>query len=498
MLYLLKLHPEITIKSRSVRQQMTRSLTANIRNTLRRLDPGVRVKDQWDAIRVRLPDGIAEHAVAEIEDALTRIPGIQQILATEEVTFESLDQAADRIVPVWRSAVAGRRFRVTAKRRGHHDFTSADLERHLGGRLLSAAADARVDLKHPEVVVPVELNDRRLQVIRARWQGLGGYPLGMQGQALALISGGFDSPVAAWKMMRRGVKTHFLFFNLGGPAHEAGVREVSHHLWARYGASHKVKFISVPFEGVVGEILRSIPDGLMGVVLKRMMVRAANRMARRTGIPALVTGDAIAQVSSQTLANLGQIDAASEMPILRPVLTDDKQDIIDQARRLDTARFAETMPEYCGVISRRPHNKAPAEAIAAAEAEFDYGVLEAALEAATTTGIDRLAPAADEAPPAPAEVLTVDSPETLARLEAPCVIDIRREDEQEASPLELPEVPTMRIPFYELQERAPQLPGDRQYLLYCDQGVMSRMQALHLADRGLHHFGVYRRAAPAG
>ena len=102
---------------------------------------------------------------------------------------------------------------------------------------------------------------------------------------MGLLSGGFDSPVAAWRMLRRGIKTHYLFFNLGGPAHEAGVKEVTHHLWQRYSASHNVDFTSVPFEPVVAEILRSIPDGLMGVVLKRMMVRVASRIAARSGIP---------------------------------------------------------------------------------------------------------------------------------------------------------------------------------------------------------------------
>ncbi|KGE77306.1 tRNA uracil 4-sulfurtransferase ThiI [Halomonas salina] len=497
MLYLLKLHPEITIKSRSVRQQMTRCLTANIRNTLRRLDDRVRVKDQWDAIRVRLPEGLDDDTTAAIEDSLTRIPGIQQVLATEEVRFESLEQAAEHIVPLWSPVIAGHSFRVQAKRRGEHDFTSADMERYLGGRLLEATPNARVDLKHPEVVVPVELNDRRLQVIRARWKGLGGYPLGVQGQALALMSGGFDSPVAAWKMIRRGVKTHFLFFNLGGPAHEAGVREVSHHLWERYGVSHKVKFISVPFDGVVGEILRTIPDGLMGVVLKRLMIRAANRMAQRLRIPALVTGEAIAQVSSQTLANLAVIDDVSERPILRPVLTDDKQDIIDRARQIDTARIAESMPEYCGVISRRPHNKAPLDDVLAAERDFDDRVLDNAIEAAVIKRIDDVL----EREPAPAEVSMVQTPEELTSLDTPCIIDIRRADEREAAPLALPDaaaqVPLIEIPFYELQDRAAELDTDRHYLLYCDQGVMSRMQALHLADRGLHHFGVYQHRPDA-
>ncbi|MDI5984391.1 tRNA uracil 4-sulfurtransferase ThiI [Halomonas sp. M4R5S39] len=488
MHYLLKLFPEITIKSRSVRRHMTRCLAGNVRIILRRLDEGISVKDTWDALHVTLPEALPETLTREMEERLTRIPGIHEVLAIREVPFSDLTDIADRVVPLWQRAIAGRRFRVSAKRRGDHDFSSEHIERLVGRRLLEASPDARVDLTRPEVDVAVEVVHQRLRLIQARWPGLGGYPLGLQGQALTLISGGFDSPVAAWRMMRRGIKTHFLFFNLGGPAHEAGVREVTHHLWQRYGSSHRVNFLSVPFEGVVAEILRSVPDGLMGVVLKRMMVRAAGRIAQRERIPALVTGDAIAQVSSQTLTNLALIDEASELPILRPLLTEDKQDIIAQARRLDTARFAETMPEYCGVISRRPHTSARARDVEQAEAGFDFAVLEAAIGAAETTRSDRLL----EHRHTPGEVPMVDSPQALAQFGDASVIDIRAPEEREASPLRLPDVPRLEIPFYELQDRAPGLPDDRCYLLYCDQGVMSRMQALHLHDQGLTHFGVYR------
>ncbi|PMR71598.1 tRNA uracil 4-sulfurtransferase ThiI [Halomonas heilongjiangensis] len=488
MHYLLKLFPEITIKSRSVRRHMTRCLAGNVRTILRRLDEGVSVKDTWDALHVTLPEALPEALTREMEERLTRIPGIHEVLAIREAPFSDLTDIADQVVPLWQHTIAGRRFRVSAKRRGDHDFSSEHIERLIGRRLLEASPDARVDLTRADVNVSVEVVHQRLRLIQARWPGLGGYPLGLQGQALTLISGGFDSPVAAWRMMRRGIKTHFLFFNLGGPAHEAGVREVTHHLWQRYGSSHRVNFLSVPFEGVVAEILRSVPDGLMGVVLKRMMVRAASRIAHRERIPALVTGDAIAQVSSQTLTNLALIDEASELPILRPLLTEDKQDIIAQARRLDTARFAETMPEYCGVISRRPHTRARAHDVEQAEAGFDFAVLEAAIRAVETTRSDRLM----ERRHPPGEVPTVDSPQALAQLGDASVIDIRAPEEREASPLRLPDVPRLEIPFYELQGRAPDLPDDRCYLLYCDQGVMSRMQALHLHDRGLTHFGVYR------
>lgn len=488
MHYLLKLFPEITIKSRSVRQHMTRCLTANVRNTLHPLDERIKVKRGWDALQVIPPEGLEAARLEELEARLRRIPGIHEVQALDEVAFADLDDIAERVVALWADGIAGRRFRVSAKRRGQHAFTSSDLERHAGARLLASAPGARVDLTRPEVDVPIHVINDGLRLIQRRFPGLGGYPLGLQGQALALISGGYDSPVAAWRMIRRGIKTHFLFFNLGGPAHEAGVREVTHHLWRRYSLSHRVKFISVPFEPVIAEILRSVPDGLMGVVLKRMMVRAASRIARRSRIPALVTGDAIAQVSSQTLTNLALIDQAADLPVLRPLLTEDKQEIIAQARVIDTARFADTMPEYCGVISRRPDTRARRDAVEAAEAAFDFTVLDAAVAAAEITASDRLG----DARPTLGEVPTVDSREALAREPDVSVIDIRAPHEREHAPLALGEVPCLAIPFYELQGRAPALPDDRRYLLYCDQGVMSRMQALHLHDRGLTHFGVYR------
>ncbi len=483
MHYLLKLFPEITIKSRSVRRHMTRCLAGNVRIILRRLDEGISVKDTWDALHVTLPEALPETLTREMEERLTRIPGIHEVLAIREVPFSDLTDIADRVVPLWQRAIAGRRFRVSAKRRGDHDFSSEHIERLVGRRLLEASPDARVDLTRPEVYVAVEVVHQRLRLIQARWPGLGGYPLGLQGQALTLISGGFDSPVAAWRMMRRGIKTHFLFFNLGGPAHEAGVREVTPVAALRQLVSTSSRY---PLRVWSPRSCAACP--IMGVVLKRMMVRAAGRIAQRERIPALVTGDAIAQVSSQTLTNLALIDEASELPILRPLLTEDKQDIIAQARRLDTARFAETMPEYCGVISRRPHTSARARDVEQAEAGFDFAVLEAAIGATETTRSDRLM----EHRHTPGEVPTVDSPQALAQFGDASVIDIRAPAEREASPLRLPDVPRLEIPFYELQDRAPGLPDDRCYLLYCDQGVMSRMQALHLHDKGLTHFGVYR------
>ncbi|WP_129138598.1 tRNA uracil 4-sulfurtransferase ThiI [Modicisalibacter coralii] len=488
MRYRVKLFPEIVIKSRSVRREMVRSLRNNIRNALARHGIEVRVPDCWDALEVRPREALDDATRETLESALTRISGIHEVQVVESHPFTTGDAAAERLVALWRDALAGKRFRVSVKRRGRHDFTSEDLERRLGGALLAAAESASVDLERPEVDVRVELTDRQLRLVTRRLPGLGGYPTGTQGQALALISGGYDSPVAAWRLLRRGLKVHFVFFNLGGPAHERAVSEAVHRLWRRYGASHRVNFISVPFDAVVDEIQRRVPDGVAGVVLKRMMLRAANRVAQRAGIPALITGDALAQVSSQSLVNLGLIDAVSERPILRPLIASDKQTIIAEARHIGTAEIAEGLPEYCGAMSRRPNVKPRADQVERGEADFDLAVLDAAVEAATLTRSDRLATSRTALP----EIVEIDSPRALIAADDATVIDIRHPDERDAAPLELPHGEPLAIPFFELAERAPTLPADRRYLLYCAQGVMSRMQAMHLADRGLRHFGVYR------
>lgn len=487
MHYLIKLHPEITIKSKSVRDHMIKCLRHNVRMVIQLDDPQARVQGGFDSLEVHLSETLAAAGRDRVEAALGRIPGLHEILAVEEFRGESPEQIARQVLPYWVDQVAGKRFCVRVKRRGDHAFTSSELERYLGAQVLAAVPDATVDLTRPEVTLTLELKNTRLLLITRRWPGVGGYPLGTQENALALISGGFDSPVAAWRMMTRGARTHFLFFNLGGPAHEAGVREVVLHLWRQYGRSHKVFFTSVPFEPVVAEILRVIPDGLMGVVLKRMMLRVASRFAEHWQIPALVTGDAVAQVSSQSLTNLKVIDQVTDQLVLRPVITENKQTIIDEARRIGTAPYAESMPEYCGVISRRPNIRVRRADIETAEVPFDFSVLENAREQAVSTRIDRL----EKAPPlVSGELLTLDMEQAQARPGPVRIVDIRPEHERSAAPLQSAGLPVDVIPFYELQSRVDELAADTTWLLYCDRGVMSRMQALHLADQGVVSVGV--------
>ncbi|PKA29002.1 tRNA 4-thiouridine(8) synthase ThiI [Cedecea lapagei] len=481
MKFIIKLFPEITIKSQSVRLRFIKILTGNIRNVLKNYDETLAVVRHWDHVEVRAKD---ENKRLDIRDALTRIPGIHHILEVEDVPFTSLHNIFELSLAQYRDQIEGKTFCVRVKRRGKHEFSSIEAERYVGGGLNQHVETARVKLTNPEVTVNLEIENDRLLLVKGRYEGIGGYPIGTQEDVLSLISGGFDSGVSSYMLMRRGCRVHYCFFNLGGAAHEIGVRQVAHYMWNRFGSSHRVRFVAINFEPVVGEILEKVDDGQMGVVLKRMMMRAASKVAERYGVQALVTGEALGQVSSQTLTNLRLIDNVSDTLILRPLISHDKEHIIDLARKIGTEDFARTMPEYCGVISKSPTVKAVKAKIEAEEQNFDFEILEKVVAEATNVDIREIAQQTDQ------DVVEV---ETVSGFSAnDVIVDIRAIDEQDASPLSVEGVEVVSLPFYKLSTKFGDLEKDKTYLLWCERGVMSRLQALYLREQGFTNVKVYR------
>ena len=481
MKFIIKLFPEITIKSQSVRLRFIKILTGNIRNVLKQYDETLAVVRHWDNIQVRAKD---ENQRLVIRDALTRIPGIHHILEVEDVPFTSLHDIFEKTLEAWREKLEGKTFCVRAKRRGKHEFSSIEVERYVGGGLNQHIETARVKLTHPDITVNLEIEDDRLLLVKGRYEGIGGFPIGTQEDVLSLISGGFDSGVSSYMLMRRGCRVHYCFFNLGGAAHEIGVRQVAHYLWNRFGSSHRVRFVAINFEPVVGEILEKVDDGQMGVVLKRMMVRAASQVAERYGVQALVTGEALGQVSSQTLTNLRLIDNVSDTLILRPLISYDKEHIIDLAREIGTEDFARTMPEYCGVISKSPTVKAVKAKIEAEEQNFDFAILDKVVAEASNIDIRVIAEQSSE------DVVEVETVSGFGPNDM--LLDIRSIDEQDAKPLEVEGVEVVSLPFYKLSTKFGDLDQSKNWLLWCERGVMSRLQALYLLEQGFKNVKVYR------
>lgn len=482
MKFIVKLFPEITIKSKSARRQMTKILRQNLQVLFRTHFISADVQNRWDsiAIVVNHDDEVTRRKVIQI---LSHTPGIGFTLEIGEYPFSTLDDAYQRVRDEYRDEVAGKTFCVRIKRAGQHDFTSHQAEIYIGGGILKETEARAVSLKSPEVVVKAELRNDKVHVVRQTIKGLGGYPLGSQGEVLSLISGGFDSTVASYLMTRRGLKTHFCFFNLGGSAHEIGVKQVAHYLWSTYGESHRVKFVTVPFEDVVTEILKNVETSQMGVVLKRMMLRAASQVADNLHLPALVTGEAVAQVASQTITNLAVIDRVCDHMVLRPLAAMDKQEIINIARRIGTESFAASMPEYCGVISVNPTTVGDRKRVEAAETAFDMAVLDDAIARSRTQRIDEVLSEAESG--------LEDIPVVTTPAISDVIVDIRHPAEAEENPLTLPNNAVLRIPFYDLETKKSEFAPGVRHLLYCQKGTMSRIHAHHLSLESPERYGVF-------
>ncbi len=476
--FIVKFFPEIMIKGSSAKRQMINQLYNNVYKILKNIDNQIKLKKFFDKIEIVCS---VEFSV-EVRLALLQTPGVELVLeAIQYDNVNNIDEIKEIVNKVMSSKIEDKTFVVRVKRSGTHDFKSVDVEQSVGGFMLAKNPKTKgVKLKGAEFTINLELLNNQLNIITNKYKGLGGFPLGTQGDILSLMSGGFDSTVASYLTMKRGIKTHFIFFNLGGVAHEIGVKQVAYYLWNKFGSSHRIKFISVPFDDVVTEIFNSTHETYMGVTLKRVMLKAAEKIADEMKIDALLTGESVAQVSSQTLRNLALIDQATNKLVLRPLSTMNKPEIMAIADEIGTRRFAESMPEYCGVISKNPVTHGSYERMEKEASKFDYSVLDKAVENAVFINVDQI----------DLDISDIGQMEVVSDLSSGeyTVIDIRQNDECIETSCE-----TIKIPFYKLKSEFEKLPQDKQYLFYCDKGILSQLHAQYLKDaKNFTNIKVYR------
>jgi tRNA uracil 4-sulfurtransferase len=227
-------------------------------------------------------------------------------------------------------------FRITARRAFKtYPMSSVELNRALGAFVLQRMA-TRVDLEHPEVEIVVEVLPDETFVSLDRRPGPGGLPVGGSGTVAALISGGIDSPVAAWRMMKRGCRVVFVHFHSVPYLPDTSQMKVRALIERLTEWQYASRLHLVPFGEIQREVVLSVPPPARVVVYRRLMLRIAEAIARRSGALALATGESLGQVASQTLDNIAAIDAVATMPVLRPLIGTDKLEITDEAKRLGT------------------------------------------------------------------------------------------------------------------------------------------------------------------
>jgi tRNA uracil 4-sulfurtransferase len=323
-------YSEVALKGKN-RSWFVGRLVRNIHGAL----AGLHIKE------VRTPIGRIEivlgrdEVMPEVLDRLSRVFGIHNYsIATRlPLDFEGMADAIVSRLPPKESVTS---FRVFVKRSDQKfGVPSPELARDLGSRVWTARG-WKVDLDHADLVISVEIIPGAAFCYMGRQLGPGGLPVGTGGRLVALLSGGIDSPVAAWRMMRRGCHltlVHFHSVPFLSTVSQEKARRLAQVL-TRYQL--KTRLYLVPFGELQRQITLSVPGDLRVVVYRRMMLRIAQRIARDVRARALVTGDVIGQVASQTLDNMTTIDRATHMTVFRPLVGMDKEEIIAQAQRLGT------------------------------------------------------------------------------------------------------------------------------------------------------------------
>ena len=336
---------EVAIKSRRTRRMFERVLRRSITLALASVGTHAQMRQDFGRLYLLTPDrsaaaavlprvfGIGTYSLVEAECP----PTVEDIIAT------GLEKFAERL--------QGKTYAVRAKKTVQLGFSTQLINEQLGAALNPFGT---VNLTKPDITVHVEIGADNCTLFTDRRRGAGGLPVGVGGKAVTLMSGGFDSPVAAWRIMKRGIALDHVFCNMGGGAYERMVLQVTKVLHDAWGFGHNSRLHVIDFNGPVRDLKASGRPEYSQVMLKRLMYRAASVIARETGGEAVVTGEVLGQVSSQTLGNLQAIEPAASVPVLRPLIGFDKQEIVDAAGDIGTGAISKRVKEYCGISPSRP------------------------------------------------------------------------------------------------------------------------------------------------
>lgn len=366
---------ELALKGRN-RDYFEQRLVDNIRKALK--DLGVRrIENLRSRIRVILPEKAPDQAVI---GKLSRVFGIANFSLAHAVPLDLANPNLDDLNAGIGKTIQGRffaNFRVTAKRADKRlKLTSMDVERAVG-KYVCESTGKKVRLTNPDLTIYVELLAREAYYSIEKIQGPGGMPVGTSGKVACLISGGIDSPVAAYRMMKRGCHAVFVHFS-GRPLVSRASEEKVHELVQILTPyQYHSRLYVVPFGEIQREIVAQAPAPYRIVLYRRLMVRIAGDLAQREHCWGLVTGDSLGQVSSQTPENLSVIEEAAELPMLRPLIGMDKLEITGEAEKIGTFTTSiEPDQDCCSLFTpSHPSTRTRIDDIRKVERGFDIGSL---------------------------------------------------------------------------------------------------------------------------
>jgi thiamine biosynthesis protein ThiI len=365
--YIIRFSPEISIKSQKVKTQFLKVLAKNIKSSFVKASLSCHLENLWSYFLLETPKQNRELAV----QLLGNIFGIYSFSLVDQKTTDKIEDLYEKIVPFYVPLVdQAESFCVRIKRSGTQPYTSIELEKELGGRI--GRGLGKVSLNQPELKILGIVRQNESFFFHKSFAGLGGFPVGASGEAVALVSGGYDSIVAAYYVMKRGVKLHFLFCNLGGPSEVHAVANIARVFTQKYSHGLDIQMSILDFEKIKHAIADHIEPKFAQIILKRYFYRAAEKLADFMGAHGIVTGEALGQVSSQTLLNLGVIDEATKLVVLRPLISFCKEEIIQKSRELGTYDLSSKIKEFCQLNLEKPSTGAKLERIKQQEEAIDH------------------------------------------------------------------------------------------------------------------------------
>jgi thiamine biosynthesis protein ThiI len=469
MKYFVKCGAEMMVKSKPVKNQMIKNLFFNLKQSLK--SPEIKIHKDWEKIIIETQDSTKN---TKIEEVLKNTSGIHHSIKVITEDFFSFEKTGEKCLEIYAEKLLGKTFAVRVKRIGEHSFSSVDLEKYLGGYLIRRVFNTKVDLKKPDYTVFLELRDLKVFYEEKRIKGLNGFPLQKEEKVLSLISGGYDSAVSSFLMMKKGYAVDFLFFNIGGEQQKKEVLSLVKFLQQKFSVSYPNKIIIVPFFEIVKNLNQTISSKNRMIILKKTMFKIADFLLEKTNHLALVTGESLGQVSSQTLTNLSIIDEGVSSSVFRPLLTYDKEQIIALADFLNTSQF--NTKEYCAITSFKPSAKANKKEVLAEEKKIDPAIIFEAINNKEEFKVSDF---------------NFDLKEKVkVYFEKPnnsIIIDIR--DNKEKT-----DFADLCISYLDLEKTLPKIiKKDKLYLFYCDDGYLSRNMVERFFKKNIFNLAVFQK-----
>lgn len=363
--YIMVRFGELSTKGKN-KKDFIRTLYLNIKHSLK--DFNVEMESRYDHIYVHLKGNEYEPIIERLQD----ISGIQglSLVARIENDIERIKESSIELIKL----EEGKTFKVKVKRSNKRFPLHSEEITRIVAPVILKNTNLKVDVHNPDILLNIEVRDEGTYIFVKTYPGAGGYPLGVAGKSMHMLSGGIDSPVAAYLMMKRGVTIECIHFASPPYTQEAVIYKLMDLLTKLNRYQPRIRLHIVPFTKIQEAIYDHAPESYCITLMRRMMYRLASKLARRRNCPVISTGESVGQVASQTLQSMATINEVTSTPVIRPCATMDKLEIIKLSKKIDTYDISIRPYEDCCTIftPKAPKTAPKLDEAKAFEEKFDY------------------------------------------------------------------------------------------------------------------------------